>query len=81
MEWVEYLVRLRFHVKGFHGLAMSGEEYFTLIENNSQRCLVFGSMRELRRWAERHGWRVKRSPTHPNTYYTEPYVALPLFEE
>ena len=52
-----------------------------LIENNSQTTLVFESISALKRWAKKHGWKVKKSwasdLSDVAVYYTESYVVLP----
>lgn len=57
-----------------------------LIENNSQRALVFGSIKELKEYARKHGWKIKRSRWASEwmgleVYYTENYTILPLFDD
>jgi len=52
--------------------------YF-LIENNIQICLAFPTLKELREYAKKHRWKIKKSRSDWNgtTYYTESYVILP----
>jgi len=55
-----------------------------LIENNSQRVLGFSSVRELKEWARKRGYEVRRSPASDwlgrEVYYTICYVILPTGE-
>ena len=53
-----------------------------LIENNSHTVLEFDSIRQLKKWAKEHGWKIRRSWASDwseyEVYYTESYVILPL---
>ena len=48
-----------------------------LIENNSHQVFTFPSLKKLKEFAKENGYRIKRSPTHDRTFYTESYVYLP----
>jgi hypothetical protein len=54
---------------------------WVLIENNSQSVIEFSSLKELKAYAKQNGYRIHRSPTKENCYYTESYVYLPIFDE
>jgi fructose-specific phosphotransferase system component IIB len=60
---------------------MESKTYF-LIENNAQVCFTFKSLKELRKFAKQHGWKIKKSTSDANgtTYYTESYEILPTGE-
>jgi sialic acid synthase SpsE len=57
------------------------KQKWSLIENNAQVMLEFDTLRELKEYARKHGWEIKKSPTDNRCYYTESYVILPLFDE
>ena len=48
-----------------------------LIENNSQVVLEFPSVKKLREWAKKHGYKVRKSPLSEDWYYTEAVTVLP----
>jgi hypothetical protein len=56
------------------------EEIYYLIENNSQICYKFTTLKELKQFAKSHNLRIKKSWDN-NCYYTKSFVYLPLFEE
>jgi len=47
-----------------------------LIENNSHKILEFDSIKKLKEWAKKSGWKIKRCYEN-NWFYTESYVILP----
>jgi uncharacterized protein YecA (UPF0149 family) len=61
---------------------MTKSEIYYLIENNSQVCLVFETLRQLKEFAKQHKWKIKKSNADFNgvTYYTESYEILPTDE-
>jgi hypothetical protein len=56
---------------------MMNADYWYLIENNSHQLLKFSSLYRLKKWAEQHGWKIRKSPTDENTYYTTSYQHVP----
>lgn len=48
-----------------------------LIENDAHVVLEFPSVKKMREWAKKHGYKVRKSPLSENWYYTEATVILP----